>query len=65
MQTVSKEDKFMKCQIRFSRKNKKNNISLSSAEFAHKVVKLRRILSFLFHIQKSSAYAYKYRNINH
>ena len=30
----------MKCQILFSRKNKKNIISLSSAESAHKVVSL-------------------------
>ena len=30
----------MKCQILFSGKNKKNIISLSSAEFAHRVVKI-------------------------
>ena len=31
----------MKCQISFSRNDKKNNISLSSAEFAHRVVKFK------------------------
>ena len=30
----------MKCQILFSRKNKKNDISLSSAEFAHSLVSI-------------------------
>ena len=31
----------MKCQIRFSRKNKKNSINLSSAEFAHSMVNVK------------------------
>ena len=32
----------MKCQILFSRKNKKNMISLSSAEFAHSMVSVKQ-----------------------
>ena len=32
----------MKCQILFSRKNKKNIISLSSAEFAHSIESVNR-----------------------
>ena len=35
----------MKCQILFSRKNKKNIINLSSADFAQRVVKVN--LAFL------------------
>ena len=31
----------MKCQSLFARKNKKNNINLSSAEFAQRVVKVK------------------------
>ena len=34
----------MKCQILFSRKNKKNIISLSSAEFAHSMVNVKCVL---------------------
>ena len=34
----------MKCQILFSKKNKKNIISLSSAEFAHSVLIVKRQL---------------------
>ena len=33
----------MKCQILFSRKNKKNIISLSSAEFVHSMVNVKVI----------------------
>ena len=31
----------MKCQIQFTRNNKKNIISLSSAEFAHSIVSIK------------------------
>ena len=34
----------MKCQILFSGKNKKNNIILSSAENAQRVVKVKKLL---------------------
>ena len=34
----------MKCQILFSRKNKKIIISLSSAESAHRVVSVNRLI---------------------
>ena len=33
---------FMKCLILFSEKNKKNSTSLSSAEFAQRVVKVKQ-----------------------
>ena len=39
----------MKCQILFSGKNKKNNIILSSAENAQRVVKVK-MLFFLYYI---------------
>ena len=32
----------MKCEILFSRKNKKSIITLSSAEFAHSIVNVKR-----------------------
>ena len=38
-----KETICMKCQIIFSRKNKKNIISLSSAEFVHSRVRIKKI----------------------
>ena len=38
----------MKCQILFSGKNKKNNIILSSAENAQRVVKVKCILNTYF-----------------
>ena len=40
MQTASNGDNFMKCQILFSGKNKKN-IHLSSAEYAQSMVKAK------------------------
>ena len=39
----------MKCQILFSGKNKKNNINLSSAENAQRVVKVNDFSSFPIH----------------
>ena len=41
MQMVSLETICMKCQILFSGKNKKNIISLSSAEFAHSIATVK------------------------
>ena len=38
----------MKCQILFSGKNKKNNIILSSAENAQRVVKVKKITITIF-----------------
>ena len=38
---MNKETICMKCQILFSRKNKKSIISLLSAEFAHSVVSVK------------------------
>ena len=41
----------MKCQILLSRKNKKNIISLSSADFAHSIFKIHDFF-FFFSFQK-------------
>ena len=40
----------MKCQTLFSGKNKKNIISLSSAEFAERVVKIKTSVNILIQI---------------
>ena len=48
MQIVFKDTVGMKCHILFSRKSKKNIVSLSSAEFAHGMVSvIMKILSHL------------------
>ena len=45
MQIVFMETIYMKCQILFSGKNKKNIANLSSAEFAQRVVKVRKVVN--------------------
>ena len=39
----------MKCQSLFSQKNKKNIINLLSAEFAHRVVKVKEVFLMTYY----------------